>query len=60
MTLAVINGVDTIVPAIIETELINPHVADVGVMLSVGIKELEAVCTLIARVLRDNGFLTIH
>eukprot|EP00975_Prorocentrum_lima_P003350 736963-Prorocentrum_lima.AAC.1 len=29
-------------------------------MLSVGIKELEAVCIRTATVLRDNGFLTIH
>eukprot|EP00975_Prorocentrum_lima_P057672 12092646-Prorocentrum_lima.AAC.1 len=29
-------------------------------MLSVGIKELEAVCISAATILRDNGFLTIQ
>eukprot|EP00975_Prorocentrum_lima_P046367 9697588-Prorocentrum_lima.AAC.1 len=29
-------------------------------MLSVGVKELEAVCIRAATTLRNNGFLTIH
>eukprot|EP00975_Prorocentrum_lima_P009885 2103562-Prorocentrum_lima.AAC.1 len=60
MTQGVLNGFAVIVPAVIETELIEPLVAYSGVAVNVGTEELKSVCLLIAEVLLDNGLLSVH
>eukprot|EP00975_Prorocentrum_lima_P001212 260162-Prorocentrum_lima.AAC.1 len=60
MTLAVLNGIATKVPAVVETKLIEPLVAYSGVTLNIGIEELKSVCAIMAEVLRDNGLMSVH